>query len=138
MTTHHPPKTRVGRVISDKMEKTVVVAVERQYRHPLYKKILRATRQYLAHNENNQAKAGDTVKIMETRPLSRLKRWRVAEVITQGEVIQLPVEALEAPPPVKHAPPQAEPAAEAPSAETKSPTSEATEAQPSPEPPTTP
>lgn len=138
MTTHHPPKTRVGRVISDKMEKTVVVAVERQYRHPLYKKILRATRQYLAHNENNQAKAGDTVRIMETRPLSRLKRWRVAEVITQGEVIQLPVEVLEAPPPVKHAPPEAAPAAEAPSAETESPTSEAMEAQPSQEPPTTP
>lgn len=97
MTTKKNVKVRVGRVISDKMHKTVIVAVESQYTHPLYKKILRRIRKYKAHNEG-LAKAGDMVRIVETRPLSKEKRWRVAEVVTKGEIVQLPKEVVEAPP----------------------------------------
>ena len=81
-------KTRVGRVVSDKMDKTVVVAVETTKRHPLYKKTIKRSVKYKAHDENNQCQLGDIVKIVETRPLSRLKRWRVAEIITKKEVVQ--------------------------------------------------
>ena len=82
-------KTRVGRVVSDKMDKTVVVAVETPKRHPLYKKTLKRSVKYKAHDENNQCRLGDTVRIIETRPLSRQKRWRVAEIITKGEVVEV-------------------------------------------------
>lgn len=82
-------KTRVGRVVSNKMDKTVVVVVETSKRHPLYKKILRRMTRYKAHDEKNKCGVGDTVKIVETRPLSRDKRWRVAEIITKGEVVEI-------------------------------------------------
>ncbi|MBF8303640.1 MAG: ribosomal protein [Dehalococcoidia bacterium] len=98
MTTEHQIKTRIGRIVSDKMDKTVVVEVESRYKHPLYKKILRRTSKYKAHNENNEAKAGYTVRIIETRPLSKEKRWRVAEIISTGEIVQLPRQVTEAPP----------------------------------------
>lgn len=82
-------KTRVGRVVSDKMNKTVVVAVETSKRHPLYKKTIRKVTKYKAHDENNQCGQGDIVRIVETRPLSRQKRWRVAEIITKGEMVEV-------------------------------------------------
>ena len=82
-------KTRVGRVVSNKMDKTVVVVVETSKRHPLYKKIIRRMTRYKAHDENNKCGIGDTVTIAETRPISREKRWRVAEIITKGEVVEL-------------------------------------------------
>ena len=82
-------KTRFGRVASDKMDKTVVVAVETSRRHPIYKKTIRRAVKYKAHDENNQCKMGDTVMIEETRPLSKDKRWRVAEIITKGEVAEV-------------------------------------------------
>jgi small subunit ribosomal protein S17 len=78
-------KTRVGTVVSDKMEKTVVVAVERRYAHPLYGKQVTRTKKYHAHDENNDSHAGDVVRIMETRPLSKLKRWRVVEVVERAK-----------------------------------------------------
>ncbi len=74
-------KTRVGVVTSDKMDKTVVVAVETLVQHPLYKKRVRRTKKFKAHDEHNQCKVGDKVRIMETRPLSKDKRWRVVEII---------------------------------------------------------
>lgn len=91
------PKARIGRVVGDKMNKTRVVAVERQVSHPLYKKILRRIRKYKAHDEDNASKKGDWVRIVEARPLSREKRWRVAEVITRGEVVELPPQLVEEP-----------------------------------------
>ena len=78
-------KTRVGIVHSDKMNKTVVVVVERRYAHPLYGKQVTTTKKYHAHDENNEYKVGDTVRIMETRPLSKLKRWRVVEVLERAK-----------------------------------------------------
>ena len=74
-------KTRVGKVISDKMDKTIVVAVEDHVKHPLYKKIVKRTYKLKAHDENNDAKIGDTVRVMETRPLSKDKRWRLVEIV---------------------------------------------------------
>jgi len=82
-------KTRFGRVVSDKMDKTVVVAVETPRRHPLYRKTIRRAVKYKAHDEKNQCRVGDTVRIVETRPLSKEKRWRVAEIITKGEVAEV-------------------------------------------------
>ena len=82
-------KTRLGRVVSDKMDKTVVVAVESPKRHPLYKKTLKRVVKYKVHDENNQCHPGDKVRIIETRPLSKEKRWRVAEIITKGEVAEI-------------------------------------------------
>ena len=73
-----------GTVVSDKMEKTVVVAIERQVRHGVYGKIQRRTSKFVAHNEGNEAKAGDTVSIAETRPLSRRKRWIITRVVAQA------------------------------------------------------
>jgi len=73
--------TKVGTVIAKKMQKTVTVQVERQVRHPLYKKIVRQRRTFLAHDESERCKLGDVVRIIETRPISRLKRWRVVEVV---------------------------------------------------------
>jgi small subunit ribosomal protein S17 len=74
-------KTRLGIVVSDKMQKTVVVAIERRYAHPVYNKMVTRTKRVKAHDEENAAKSGDTVRIMETRPLSKDKRWRVVEII---------------------------------------------------------
>ncbi len=74
-------KVRTGRVISDKMQKTIVVAVERRIKHPLYGRVIKRTTKFYAHDEKRQAKVGDTVRIMEARPLSRLKRWRLVEVV---------------------------------------------------------
>ena len=76
-----------GKVVSDKMEKTVVVAVERQVRHGLYGKSQRKTSKFVAHNEANEAKVGDTVAIAESRPLSRRKRWIVTRVVTKAQTI---------------------------------------------------
>jgi len=78
-------KTRVGRVVSDKMDKTIVVAVETRVPHPLYKKIIKRTYKLKAHDENNDCGAGDTVRVMETRPLSKDKRWRLVEVIEKAK-----------------------------------------------------
>jgi len=77
-------KTRVGKVVSDKMDKTIVVAVENSVKHPLYKKIIKRTYKLKAHDENNECKVGDTVKVMETRPLSKEKRWRLVEIIEKA------------------------------------------------------
>ena len=78
-------KTRVGKVVSDKMDKTIVVAVEEHVKHPLYKKIVKDTYKLKAHDENNTCNIGDTVKVMETRPLSKDKRWRLVEVIERAK-----------------------------------------------------
>ncbi len=78
-------KTRVGRVISDKMDKTIVVAVENNVRHPLYGKIVKKTYKLKAHDENNECGIGDTVKVMETRPLSKEKRWRLVEIMEKAK-----------------------------------------------------
>lgn len=77
-------RTRVGTVISDKMDKTVVVQVERIVRHPLYGKAMRRSVKFKAHDENNECRVGDRVRIMETRPLSKDKRWRVAEIVERA------------------------------------------------------
>ena len=78
-------KTRVGKVLSDKMDKTIVVAVEDHVRHPLYKKIVKRTYKLKAHDEQNECKIGDTVKVMETRPLSKDKRWRLVEIMEKAK-----------------------------------------------------
>ena len=78
-------KTRVGLVVSDKMDKTVVVAIADRVAHPLYKKIVKRTYKLMAHDENNQCGVGDRVKVMETRPLSKDKRWRVVEIIEKAK-----------------------------------------------------
>ena len=78
-------KTRTGKVVSDKMDKTIVVAVEDHVRHPLYKKIVKRTYKLKAHDENNECKVGDTVKVMETRPLSKDKRWRLVEIMEKAK-----------------------------------------------------
>ncbi|HZS92604.1 MAG TPA: 30S ribosomal protein S17 [Chloroflexota bacterium] len=75
----------VGRVVSNKMQKTVVVSVESVRRHPLYKHTIRSTKRYKAHDENNECREGDTVRIIESRPLSREKRWRVIEIMRHDE-----------------------------------------------------
>lgn len=77
-------KTRYGKVVSDKMDKTIVVAVETTKRHPLYHKTMKVTKKYKAHDENNEARIGDTVEIMETRPLSKDKNWRLVQVIEKA------------------------------------------------------
>ncbi len=82
-------KTRIGCVVSNKMDKTVVVTVETTRHHPLYKKIIKRTVKYKAHDENNKCGLGDIVRIVETRPLSRHKRWRVAEIITKREIVEI-------------------------------------------------
>ncbi len=88
-------KTKVGRVVSNKMDKTVVVAVETLRHHPLYKKTIKRAVKFKAHDGNNECKVGDIVRIIETRPLSRQKRWRVAEIITKGEVIEVQPKEIE-------------------------------------------
>jgi small subunit ribosomal protein S17 len=83
-TTRGKRKTRTGIVVSDKMDKTVVVAVTRQYPHPLYKKIIKRTKKYKAHDEENACGVGDTVRISETRPISKDKRWRVQVILEKA------------------------------------------------------
>ncbi len=83
-------KSRLARVVSDKMEQTVVVAIDSRKRHRIYKKTYKHTTRYKAHDAKNEAKTGDTVRIVEVRPLSREKRWRVVEVVTKGRVTQPP------------------------------------------------
>ena len=78
-------KTRVGKVVSDKMDKTIVVAIEDNVKHPKYGKVIKRTIRLKAHDENNQCGEGDTVKIMETRPLSKDKRWRLVEIIEKAK-----------------------------------------------------
>ena len=78
-------KTRTGVVVSDKMDKTIVVAIKTKVRHPLYGKMVNRTRKFRAHDEQNQCGIGDTVRIMETRPLSKDKRWRLVEVIEKAK-----------------------------------------------------
>ena len=77
-------KTKVGRVVSDKMDKTIVVSVERLARHRIYKRVIRLTTKFKAHDEHNEAHVGDTVRIEEARPLSATKRWRLAEIVTKA------------------------------------------------------
>ena len=78
-------KTRTGKVVSDKMDKTIVVAVEDNVKHPLYNKIVKRTYKLKAHDEENSCQVGDVVKVMETRPLSKDKRWRLVEVISKAQ-----------------------------------------------------
>jgi len=85
MEQRNSRKVRIGKVISNKMQKSIVVAVERKVAHPLYKKYFRRTTKFYAHDEKNEAQVGDTVKIMETRPLSKLKRWRLVEIIAKAQ-----------------------------------------------------
>ena len=78
-------KTRTGVVVSDKMDKTIVVAIKTKVRHPLYGKMVNRTRKFKAHDENNECGIGDPVKIMETRPLSKDKRWRLVEIVEKAK-----------------------------------------------------
>ena len=78
-------KTRVGRVVSDKMDKTIVVAIEDRVAHPLYKKIVKRTYKLKAHDEKNEAGVGDRVRVMETRPLAKEKRWRLVEIVEKAK-----------------------------------------------------
>lgn len=110
--------TKVGTVVAKKMSKTVTVQVVRQIRHPLYKKIVRKKRTFLVHDENEKCKLGDVVRIIETRPISKLKRWRVLEIIgltpamTASEVVDVIEAAAAAPVPEEAPVPEAEPATE--------------------------
>ena len=81
-------KSMTGTVTSDKMEKTITVSVETVKRHPLYRKTIKTSKKYKAHDENNEAKAGDLVKIMETRPLSKDKRWKLTEIVQKAKTLQ--------------------------------------------------
>jgi small subunit ribosomal protein S17 len=85
VTERNDRKVKTGKVVSDKMDKTIVVAVERLVQHPLYKKSIKKTVKFKAHDENNDSHIGDIVEIMETRPLSKDKRWRVVEVIEKAK-----------------------------------------------------
>ena len=78
-------KTRLGKVVSDKMDKTVVIAIETSVKHPLYGKIIKRTYKLKAHDENNECKVGDKVKVMETRPISKDKRWRLVEIVEKAQ-----------------------------------------------------
>ena len=78
-------KTRTGKVVSNKMDKTIVVAIEDHVKHPLYKKIIKNTVKFKAHDENNECRVGDRVLVMETRPLSKDKRWRVVEIVEKAK-----------------------------------------------------
>ncbi|ACZ61581.1 MULTISPECIES: 30S ribosomal protein S17 [Dehalococcoides] len=80
-------KTRIGHVISDKMEKTIVVGIDVAKRHPLYKKTYRRTMKYLVHDEKNEAKIGDMIEIVECRPISKGKYWRLSKIITKGHIV---------------------------------------------------
>jgi len=91
-------KSRLGRVVSNKMDKTAVVAVETRRHHPIYKKTVRRITRYKAHDEMNECQPGDTVRLEETRPLSKEKRWRVAEIISKAEQLEVRPVELEAQP----------------------------------------
>ena len=82
-------KTKIGRVLSNKMSKTVVVAIETPRRHPLYRKVIKRVVKYKAHDEKSECQLGDVVRIVETRPLSKYKQWRVAEIMVRGEVAEI-------------------------------------------------
>ncbi len=90
-------KTLIGVVVSNKMDKTAVVSVERRHPHPLYRKIIRTTKRYKAHDPNNTANLGDVVRLEETRPLSKEKRWRIAETLTLGNVADIAPRDIGAP-----------------------------------------
>ena len=83
--TRNLRKERVGRVVSDKMEKSCVITVERKVKHPMYGKIMKKSTKLMVHDENNQCGIGDTIRIMETRPLSKNKRWRLVEIIERAK-----------------------------------------------------
>lgn len=85
MSERNMRKTNVGRVVSNKMDKTIVVAIEDSVKHPLYKKIIKRTVKLKAHDENNECSIGDRVRVMETRPLSKEKRWRLVEIIEKAK-----------------------------------------------------
>lgn len=85
MSERNMRKTNVGKVVSNKMDKTIVVAIEDSVKHPLYKKIIKRTVKLKAHDENNECNIGDRVRVMETRPLSKDKRWRVAQIIERAK-----------------------------------------------------
>ena len=85
MSERNLRKTRVGKVVSDKMDKTIVVAIADNVKHPLYKKIIKRTVKLKAHEENNECRIGDRVEVMETRPLSKDKRWRVTNIIERAK-----------------------------------------------------
>ncbi|MCL2088101.1 MAG: 30S ribosomal protein S17 [Oscillospiraceae bacterium] len=85
MSERNLRKTRIGKVVSDKMDKTVVVAIEHSVKHPLYKKVIKKTVKVKAHDENNACGIGDRVQLMETRPLSKDKRWRVVEILVKAQ-----------------------------------------------------
>ena len=85
MSERNLRKTRVGKVVSDKMDKTITVAIQDNVRHPLYNKIVKKTYKLKAHDEKNDAKIGDTVRVMETRPLSKDKRWRLVEIMERAK-----------------------------------------------------
>jgi len=87
MNQRNQRKVRVGRVVSDKMDKTIVVAVETYKEHPLYHKRIKYTKKFKAHDENNEAKIGDIVRIMETRPLSKEKCWRLVEIVERAVIV---------------------------------------------------
>ena len=88
-------KSRIGTVVSDKNDKTIVVSVERTARHPLYRKVIRRTKKYHAHDEQNSASRGDLVRIEEARPTSKTKRWRLVEILTEREVARVAPEAID-------------------------------------------
>jgi small subunit ribosomal protein S17 len=88
-------KIRTGKVVSDKMDKTVIVMVESLRQHPLYKKVVKMRSKFKVHDEGNTCTVGDTVKIIETRPLSKDKRWRVAEIVRKKEVVEIKPSELE-------------------------------------------
>ena len=90
-------KSKVGHVSSNKMDKTLVVLVESHRNHPLYKKTIKKVKRYKVHDENNECKIGDTVKIVETRPLSKEKRWRVSEIITKAAAIEVKPDEIATP-----------------------------------------
>jgi len=85
MEERKPRKVLVGRVVSNKMDKTVTISIERTFQHPLYKKIVKKTSKIWAHDAENECRTGDKVKVMSTRPLSKLKRWRVVEIIERAQ-----------------------------------------------------
>ncbi|MBI2832189.1 MAG: 30S ribosomal protein S17 [Chloroflexi bacterium] len=87
-------KIMIGKVVSNNMQKTVVVTVVKPHRHPLYKKTLKKTTRYKVHDEKNQCSIGDMVKIIESRPLSKEKRWRVAEIVKKGQVVEVKPEEV--------------------------------------------
>ena len=87
MSERNRRKVQIGRVVSDKMDKTIVVAVETYKRHSLYHKRIKYTKKFKAHDENNEARVGDIVKIMETRPLSKDKRWRLVEITERAVIL---------------------------------------------------